>query len=359
MFEEMKKMKEEMLKSSKGAATRNIMETAKEDDWLTTSSHDLNRVLSGSLYRSIKPKDHVGIVGPEAAGKSSMMCILAADAQSKGYLPVVINAEGAWDTSFITRWGLDPENIIEVPTMWVDDIQVNLTEWIDKGYKKLCIIIDSIGALELRKVITDGLKGDVKADQGRLQKEIKRMLKLIVYLCKFHDCIALSAGHYYGNPTGYGDPDQIGGGKYYRLSCDSIITLKKTPLYENPSGANKTLKGKIIGNSITAATVKNRNYPPFQEAQLNINFKNGVDKFAGIIPLAIDMGLITKGGAWYTCECLDIKSQGEANLLKDIKESDYKVLFDQIEEVLKDTQYSTINVALKEAVELIDEEKGE
>lgn len=39
--------------------------------------------------------NHVALIGPETSGKSSLMALLLADAQKKGYLPVVINAEGA------------------------------------------------------------------------------------------------------------------------------------------------------------------------------------------------------------------------------------------------------------------------
>ena len=56
---------------------------------------DLNRILSGSLFKSVQVGTHTGLVGPEASGKSSFMALLLADAQKKGYLPVVVDAEGA------------------------------------------------------------------------------------------------------------------------------------------------------------------------------------------------------------------------------------------------------------------------
>jgi len=39
--------------------------------------------------------NHIAIIGPEAVGKSSFMALMLADAQKKGYIPVVIDAEGA------------------------------------------------------------------------------------------------------------------------------------------------------------------------------------------------------------------------------------------------------------------------
>ncbi len=89
--------------------------------------HDLNRILSGSLFTSVPTRSHTGLVGPETSGKSSFMALMLADAQRKGYLPVVIDTEGAWTPQFVERWGIDPNNILRVPSMWVDEIELYLT----------------------------------------------------------------------------------------------------------------------------------------------------------------------------------------------------------------------------------------
>lgn len=348
-------LKAELLSSSKGNFM-SVLGESQEGEFLNSTAMDLNRILSGTLNKSVKTLTHTGLVGPEASGKSSIMCLMLADAQKKGYLPVVIDAEGAWTNEFVKRWGMDPSNVIRIQSMWVDEIQIELGRWIDKDFRKLAIAVDSIGALELRKMIDDSKKGDVKADQGRLQKEIKRMLKMLVSIAKFQDSVIFSAGHYYGNPTGYGEPEKIGGGNYYRLSCDNIITLKKFPIYENPNAATKALKGKIIGNKIKAATLKNRDYPPFQEAQVEIDYKTGVNSFAGMIDLCINMGLIEKKGSWYSCDILGLKEQGEIKLENAIKEVDNKPLLEAIEEILKTTGYSTINESLELSVDEPEDE---
>lgn len=238
-------------------------------------------------------------------------------------------------------------------SMWVDDIQVELAKLIDANVRNLAIATDSIGALELFKIVSDGVsKGDVKADQGRLQKEIKKMLKMIVHLVKFQDCVAFSAGHYYGNPTGYGAPEKIGGGNYFRLSCDTIISLKWTPMYENPQAKGEA-RGRILGNQITAATLKNRLYPPFQEANIQVDFKNGVNSMAGLIDLAEDLKVIEKSGSWYSFK--DVKVQGQAVLTTAIMEKYKDTFLEEIELKLKETGYSNVNHELKELVKEVEE----
>jgi len=239
-------------------------------------------------------------------------------------------------------------------------IDMASTDSIKDSKLNLAIALDSVGALETKKVITDGTeKHDVKADQGRLQKDIKRLLKLIVSLVKFNNCVAFSAGHLYGNPTGYGEPEQLGGGKYYRLACDTIISLKKSPIYEFPLEKTKIKKGSIIGNKITAATLKNRKYPPFQEATIEIDYQNGVNEMAGLIDVAIKTGIINKGGAWYDCPSMKIKAQGEQKFMEELKSKDNTPFLEAIETHLKTTGYSSINKELelqKEKNEEIEKE---
>jgi len=347
-------LKRDMLAKSKGV-TLQALEEEVPGEWLTSPAYDLNRIVSGDIYKSVQTKNHIGIVGPEASGKSSFMCIMLADAQKKGYLPVIIDAEGAWTREFVTRWGLDDTNVLKLKSMWVEEIMINLTEWIEAGHQKLAIAIDSIGALEVKKLLRDGEKGAIKADMGELQRKIKRMLKMVVNLCKNCDCIAFSAGHYYGNSSGYGDPEQIGGGKYYRLSCDQIISLKKSILYEKPGGKSKAEKGKVLGNRIKAATLKNRTYPPFQEATVDIDYKEGVNSLAGMIDLAIDLEYIVKSGSWYSVPSLDIKVRGEVSLMELLKERDIQPILDEINKDLQSTGYSTVNQNLEMAEILVKE----
>ncbi len=282
------------------------------------------------------------------SGKSSFMCLNLAAAQKLGYTPIIINAEGAWTSEFVSRWGLDATRAMVINSSSVEDIHRDLANIKSEGFDKLAIALDSIGALNTNKVIDDAEKGNIKADQGSLQKKIKAMMKTMVDIVKFQDSIAFSAGHYYGNPTGYGDPEQIGGGKYPRLAADYIVTLKKSLIYENPN-AKAAARGNVLGTEIHAATIKNRFAPPFQEALFEINYRNGVNKIAGIVPVAIDMGLIEKGGSWYTIPSLGIKVQGEAKIYEELNKVDLKPLLDSIEDVLKTKGYSNQNNIIEES----------
>lgn len=353
-------IQEKLAKASKGSRMMVLSESevANINEFLFTPTYDLNRILSGSLYKGVAEKTHTLLVGPEASGKSSFMCLNLAAAQRMGYTPVIIDAEGAWTGDFVKRWGIDPTKAIVINSGWVEDIMVELTNIIDSGWTKLAIALDSIGALESRKMLDDGKKGDVKADQGTLQKKIKRIMKLLVGIVKQQDCIAFSAGHYYGNPTGYGDADQIGGGKYPKLAADYIVTLKKSQVYENPLAKKASERGAVTGTRIYAATLKNRFNPPFQEALFEINYIDGVNKMAGIVDVAMGMGLVERNGAWYSCDVLNLKVQGELKFYDEMKLIDVEPLLEKIEEILSVRGYSTTNdelVVVDESDEPVEE----
>lgn len=300
----------------------------------------MNRIITGDLFKGLPEKSLTLLCGPEASFKSSFSCICAANAQKEGYQVIVVDTEGAWTDDFASRWGLDPEKIIIINTMLVDDVSVIFGNLVTGDDEKLFIILDSLGGLESEKLINDAEKGDIKADQGQLQKKIKQMLKLFVGVVKLKKSIGVFTGHLYGNPSGYGAAEEIGGGKYVKLSPDIIIQLKKSKSLDKDK--------KVIGNLINALTVKNRFYPAFNECTVNINYKDGINRKVGMVDIASDAGFIDKGGAgWMTNNLTGEKIQGENKAENWIDDE----MLMKLNEYLKTTGYSTINEDVKDVLE--------
>jgi len=345
----MRDLRDKIMKASKGTHISILSESdiASNKELITTPAYDLNRILSGSIYGGLLSKTLSLFIGPEASGKSSLMCLCLVEAQKKGFTPVIIDTEGAWDKNFVMRWGLDPDKILYIYTPWVDQVCVTLANIIDTGDKKLALVVDSIGGLEKKKLLSDSLGGDVKADQGTLQKEIKRMLKLLLNICKAQDSLAMISGHYYGNPTGYGEADLVGGGKFAKLAPDIIVSLKNMKKWENPN-AKGVARGKVMGNTISAITLKNRYYPPFNEALIDIDYINGINKNAGMLELAKNAEIVQLAGSWYSWH-EERMGQGATKALAFIENSGDELL-KEIDEWLKETGYSTINENVMAAV---------
>lgn len=350
-------LKNKLQASVKGAHVEVLSEStiASERKWFPTPSYDLNRVLSGSLYKGLPSKSLTLLVAPEASFKSSFMCLCAARAQKEGYTPVIFDTEGAWTGDFVQRWGLDPDNILYIYTPWISEVMTMMGQIIDDSKDdsdKLFVILDSLGGLERKKMIDDATGKDrkVKADQGSLQKEMKRMLKMFLNIVKRKDSVGIMSGHFFGNPNSYGGADEIGGGKFAKLAPDIIVSMKKQSIYSNPEA--KASDRITIGSQIKAITLKNRYYPPFQEATIRIDYKNGIDTIAGLMDIMMSCGMITKAGSWFKCGEESI-GQGETKASAYIRDNTDQFL-PMIEEVLETTGYSTVNKDVMDAEKLAE-----
>ncbi len=321
-------------------------EIAKIDQWIQAPTYDFNRILSGSLKKGIPVKSHVVMVGPEASFKTSYICLLLVDALRKGLKPVIIDTEGSWTNSFVERWGLDPRKVLYIYTPFTTEAMTVLSTIRESDEEGFAIAVDSIGGLERKKLFDDTLRGDHKADQGILQKEIKQLLKMLVNICKSKKSIAFSSAHYYGDPSGYGSPEKVGGGKYLKLSADILISLKKYDIKEIIDG-----KSVITGTGLTACTLKNRFYPPFNETEIEINYISGINKYVGLLNICKTAGIIEQKGAWYTYLKTGCKFCGVKEVMKFFESN--KDIIDEIDEYVKNTGYSNINY---EAAKLYNKE---
>jgi recombination protein RecA len=154
----------------------------------------------------------------------------------------------------------------------------------------MIIGIDSVGALDTYKLVKGATEGDVKADQGQLQKQIRRMLRLLLNICVEQNSIGIVTGHMYGQPGVVPMPDQIGGGKAMRMFPSIIIQLRK----------DTVKKDRPVQNEIIATTIKNRMYPPFQEALVKIDYREGINPYAGLINILSESKIVEKSGATFS-----------------------------------------------------------
>jgi len=349
----LEELKKKIEKQAEGVHTSilSVSDIASVRDWVKTPALDLNRILSGSLYRGIPSKNLVAIVGPEHTFKSSFMVLCMAAAQKSGFTPIIIDAEGGNTKEFCERWGLDTSNTLYNYTPWIHEIKTILAQIRDSKGEKFIIGIDSVGAIDRYKSFEDALGGEPKADQGLLQKEIRSTLKLLLNICVAQNSIGIACGHLYGSPSAVPMPDQIGGGKAMKLLPSIIVNLKKTPLRE---GSAKN--SKIIGNVITATTLKNRVYPPFQNATISIDYRTGIDKYAGLIDLCIEAGFVEQKGSWYS---YGDEKLGQGKINASIGLGNISGVLKDLDKWLETTGYSTINENVKQAEELLIEEEEE
>ncbi len=324
-------------------STMTESELTTSTDFIKTPNLDLNRILSGNLFGGIQNRNLVGITGPEHSMKSSYMVLCMVEAINHGYTPVIIDTEGGVKNEFASRWGLDLSKVLYIYTPWISKIQSVLASLKNSGDKKFIIGLDSVGGIDKYGAYESALGDDPKADQGQLQRQIRSMLKLFLNICIEQDSIGIVTSHLYSRPGPVPMPDEISGGKAMRLFPSILIQLKKSYIKD----ANKN----IIGNEISATTIKNRMYPPFQTATISIDYINGINPYSGILNLGITAGLVEKSGSWYSYKGEKL-GQGEINATKAIGK--FPSLLEELNEWLGKTRYSNVNEEIKRIEENIN-----
>jgi hypothetical protein len=191
-----------------------------------------------------------------------------------------------------------PENMTYNYVVKIEDLIVGLEDLKDRftEYKKkngenpkIIMALDSLGNLDNYKKEKDADKNRAVLDQGLHARWIKSLFKTIKEVTTLYHIPFVFSNHLVGNPNSLSPVEDMVGGKAPKLQSDIIAILYNKGLRE---GGEKT--GPIIGSDVTITTRKNRFFPPFQKAQVEINFNKGINKFAGIVDVAIDLGFIKK-----------------------------------------------------------------
>jgi recombination protein RecA len=158
------------------------------------------------------------------------------------------------------------------------------------------IIIDSYSALCTEAEITSDMDKMQRADGAKLLAKFCRKVANVIPVNKN---IVIGITHLMGNPTGYGAEFKEKSGQAIAYQTD--IKLRAKTFSAWTLGAD----GNQIGQEITWQVICSALGPPGGTITSYLRYGQGIDKQTELIVLASDMGLINKGGAWYTLEFVE------------------------------------------------------
>ena len=265
---------------------------------IDSGSYLLNALLSGSIYGGIPNNKITAFAGESATGKTFfvMGCVKAfLDANPEAGV-MYYDTEAAVTKEMMESRGIDtnrvmisePQTIQEFRTKALKAIDLYETTPKDKR-PPFMFVLDSLGLLSTTKELEDIADGKETRDMTKAQV-IKAAFRVLTLKLARAGIPMLVTNHVYEVIGSYIPMKEMGGGTGLKYAASTIVYLGKKKERDN------TTK-EIVGNIIKCTTFKSRLSKENQVAEVLLTYDKGLDKYYGMIELAIDAGIFEKKGS--------------------------------------------------------------
>jgi recombination protein RecA len=233
----------------------------------------------------------VEIYGPESSGKTTLALHAIAEVQKMGGVAAFIDAEHALDVTYARKLGVNlGELLVSQPDTGEQALEI-AEQLVRSGACDL-IVVDSVAAL-VPKAEIEGEMGDAHMGvQARLMSQALRKLTAVVSrngsIVVFINQIRMKIGVVFGNP------ETTTGGHALKFYASVRLDIRRVGQVKEGEA--------VVGSRTRVKVVKNKVAPPFREAEFDIRYGVGVDRYAEAIDLGVERGAVEKSGAYYALD---------------------------------------------------------
>ena len=229
----------------------------------------------------------IEIYGPESSGKTTLTLHIMANAQKKGGIGALIDAEHALDPAYARRLGVDIDNLL-VNQPDSGEQALEIAEILVRSNAVDVVAIDSVAALVPRAEI-EGEMGDAHMGlQARLMSQALRKLTgsisksrtTVIFINQIREKIGVM----------FGSPETTPGGRALKFYSSVRIEIRRI-------GSIKS-GDQTVGNRTRCTVKKNKVAAPFRKAEFDIMFNHGISREGDVLDLAVECQVVDKSGTW-------------------------------------------------------------
>ena len=244
----------------------------------------------------------ITLTGDPKSGKTTTALQIAKNCQDDGRVIIYLDAEGRLKKMNFELAGLDPEKMIIISP---EDKPVSAEQFLDIAYKMLSdpeyhgavLIIDSISSLIPQREID----ADFGSYRAGLPKILSVFTKKVGQLLPSQRGLVIAITHFIANTSGYGQAKMADGGNKIQYQVDTRMEIRGgggKSAVTAWTDSNGTQIGQIVNWKVLCSSMG----PPGGFIESYIRYGHGIDKVKEIMSLGLDLGFVSKRGAWYTLD---------------------------------------------------------
>ncbi len=252
---------------------------------IATGSLSLDMALGG---QGVPRGRIIEIFGPESSGKTTLALHICGQAQQRGGIAAIIDAEHAFDPTWAKKIGVELDTLlVSQPSSGEEAMQI--TEMLVKSNAVDVIVIDSVAALvpkqELEGEIGDshiGLQARLMSQSMRkLTGAIAKSKAAVIFINQIREKVGVM----------FGSPETTTGGRALKFYASCRIDVRRTGQLKDGE--------EVVGQRVKTKIVKNKVAPPFRVAEFDMMHNGGISYEGDVLDLGMAHKIVSRSGAWF------------------------------------------------------------
>ncbi len=230
----------------------------------------------------------IEVFGPESSGKTTLALHVAAQAQKKGGIAAIIDAEHAFDPTWGKKLGVELDTLlVSQPASGEEAMQI--AEMLIKSNAVDVIIVDSVAALIPKQELMGEIGDSHVGLQARLMSQSMRKLTgaiaksktTVIFINQIREKIGVM----------FGSPETTPGGRALKFYSSCRIDVRRIGQLKDGE--------EVVGQRVRAKVVKNKVAPPFRVAEFDMMHANGISYEGDLLDLGVQHKIVNRSGAWF------------------------------------------------------------